>query len=86
MTGVPNESKVAGNRSAQFRVTTVAQQSFRVTLCVTFILGECHFLLNITFQFYVTGLMQLVYSLLWPALVRTVSQRIYVPRGNDVGK
>jgi hypothetical protein len=29
------ETKVLGNRSAQFRVITVAQQLFRVTLCVT---------------------------------------------------
>jgi hypothetical protein len=29
---VPDETKVAGNRSAQFRVTKAAQQSFRVTL------------------------------------------------------
>jgi hypothetical protein len=32
---VPNETKVAGNRSAQFHVTTVAQQSFHVILCTT---------------------------------------------------
>jgi len=35
---VPNESKAVRNRSAQFRTTTVAQQSFHVTLCVTSIL------------------------------------------------
>jgi hypothetical protein len=32
---VPNEIKVSGNRSAQFRVPTVAQQSFHVSLCMT---------------------------------------------------
>jgi hypothetical protein len=32
---VRNESKAVGNRSAQFRVTTVAQQAFHLTMCVT---------------------------------------------------
>jgi hypothetical protein len=29
----PNETKVVGNRLAQFRITTIAQQSFSVNMC-----------------------------------------------------
>jgi hypothetical protein len=32
---VLNETNVAGNHSVEFRVSTVVQQSFNVTLCVT---------------------------------------------------
>jgi hypothetical protein len=37
---------VVGNRYAQFRVATLEQQSFHVTLCVTSNLEETHFRLN----------------------------------------
>jgi hypothetical protein len=39
----PNETKVAGNSSASLCVTTVAQQSFHVTLCVTSNLKQRYF-------------------------------------------
>lgn len=42
-TKLSNEIKVAGNRSARFRVTTVAQLSFYVTLRMTSYLNQRNF-------------------------------------------
>jgi hypothetical protein len=58
-----NETKVVGNRSAQFRVTIVAQQLFHVTLCVASSIREWHFQLILSLQFYRTDFMLLVSSL-----------------------
>jgi hypothetical protein len=55
---IPNETKVVGNRSVQFLVTTVARQLFHATPCMTSNLKEWNFRLNHTFQFYETDFMQ----------------------------
>jgi hypothetical protein len=62
--GILNESNVVENRSAHFRVTPVAQQSFHVTLCVISILREWLSRLNHGFQFDETDFMQLFSSVM----------------------
>jgi hypothetical protein len=49
-----NETKVTGNRLHQFRLTTVAQQSFRVNLCIISDLQQLLFMKE-SFQFYEPG-------------------------------
>jgi hypothetical protein len=62
---VENETTFMGKRSAQFRVTTIAQQSFDVTMC-DFQFKRWHFRRNRDFQFYETGFVCLV-SCVWSA-------------------
>jgi hypothetical protein len=49
-----------GDRTAEVRVTVIVQQSFRVTLCVTYNLNEWHFRLNLIFQLHETDFMKVV--------------------------
>jgi hypothetical protein len=64
---VSNETKVAGNPSAQFCVTTIAQQSFHVALCVTSNLKTTAFFAEtVVSSFVITDFKKLVSSVYDP--------------------